>query len=93
MARIVEWQSLRMQEYRHQILVGVARFFELFGVRRPMSLELAPASAGDYDDSIHREDHPADHSLIAQYLQNQPRAEPKAGGQPRETAAPDSGSG
>ncbi|MBI3761825.1 MAG: amino acid permease [Chloroflexi bacterium] len=93
MARIVEWQSLRMQEYRYQVLVAIARCFELFGVRRPMSLELAPAVAGDYDDSIHREDRPADHSLIAHYLQNQPRAEPKAGGQPRETAAPDSGSG
>src|SRR5512141_1722782 len=36
MASIVEWQSLRMQEYRYSLLVGIARFFELFGVRRPV---------------------------------------------------------
>ncbi len=35
---IVEWQSLRMQEYRYSVLVGITRFFELFGVRRPVRL-------------------------------------------------------
>ncbi len=43
MASIVEWQSLRMQEYRYTILVAISRFFELFGVRRPVRYE-PPAS-------------------------------------------------
>ena len=39
MASIVEWQSLKMQEYRYALLMGIAHFFELFGVRRPMRYE------------------------------------------------------
>ena len=39
MASIVEWQSLRMQEYRYGVLVGIARFFEWFGIHRPIQYE------------------------------------------------------
>jgi hypothetical protein len=85
MASIVEWQSLRMQEYRYNILVWIARFFELFGVRRPMRYE-RPAPSGDYDDAIHI-DHPDAPSLLADYLK--PKPEPKVGGHPKETAEPD----
>lgn len=81
MASIVEWQSLRMQEYRYSILVGIARFFELFGVRRPMRYE-HPAVAGDYDHALHV-DHPEAPSLLEQYLDH---PEPKLGGAPKETA-------
>jgi hypothetical protein len=85
MASIVEWQSLRMQEYRHslrgQILIGVSRFFELFGVRRPVRYEATPASAGDYDHALHV-DHPEAPSLLEQYLDH---PEPKLGGAPKET--------
>ena len=56
MASIVEWQSLRMQEYRYGLLVLISRFWELFGVRRPLRYEV-PAAAGDYDHAIHV-DHP-----------------------------------
>jgi hypothetical protein len=80
MASIVEWQSLRMQEYRYSLLVGVARFFELFGVRRPIRLE--PAVAGDYDHALHV-DHPEAPSLLEQYLDH---PEPRLGGAPKETA-------
>jgi hypothetical protein len=52
MASIVEWQSLKMQEYRYSILVGISKFFELFGVRRPVRYE-KPVMAGDYDEAIH----------------------------------------
>ena len=45
MASIVEWQSLRMQEYRYNVIVWVARFFELFGIRRPLRFE-PPARRG-----------------------------------------------
>ncbi|MGZ9222237.1 MAG: hypothetical protein ACXW4Q_09020, partial [Anaerolineales bacterium] len=71
MASIVEWQSLRMQEYRHslrgQVLIGVTRFFELFGIRRPVRFEPVPAAAGDYDHALHV-DHPEAPSLLEQYL-------------------------
>lgn len=49
MGAIVEWQSLRTQEYRYRLLVAIARFWELFGVRRPMRFE-PPAVAGGYEE-------------------------------------------
>lgn len=85
MASIVEWQSLRMQEYRHslrgQILMGVTRFFELFGVRRPIRYEPVPVPAGDYDHALHV-DHPEAPSLLDRYIS---KPEPKLGGAPKET--------
>lgn len=40
MASIVKWQAYKMQEYRYQLLIGIAGFLELFGVgqrtRRPI---------------------------------------------------------
>jgi hypothetical protein len=35
MASIVEWQSLKMQEYSLFDFIWIARFFEIFGIRRP----------------------------------------------------------
>jgi hypothetical protein len=88
MASIVEWQSLRMQEYRYSLITVMAilsaRFFELFGVRRPIRYETAPAPAGKYDEALHV-DHPEAPSLLAQYLQ--PETEPRLGGKPNETAS------
>jgi hypothetical protein len=81
MASIVEWQSLRMQEYRYSVLVIIARFFELFGVRRPMRTAV-PVVAGDYDHALHV-DHAEAPSLLEQYLKH---PEPKLGGAPKETA-------
>jgi hypothetical protein len=86
MASIVEWQSLKMQEYRYNIIVWIARFFEVLGVRRPLRYE-PPALAGDYDHALHS-DHPDAPSLLQQYLDNQPQ-EHKLGGAPRETAPGD----
>jgi hypothetical protein len=85
MASIVEWQSLRMQEYRYNILVSISRFFELFGIRRPSRYE-RPVPAGDYNEAIHI-DHPDAPSLLADYLK--PKPEPKVGGHPKETAGAD----
>jgi hypothetical protein len=82
MASIVEWQSLKMQEYRYGILMGISRFFELFGIRRPMRYEPKPVSAGDYDHALHV-DNPEAPSLLAQYLV--PQDEPRLGGKPKET--------
>ena len=79
MASIVEWQSMRMQEYRYSVLIIIARFFELFGIRQPA--REAPISAGDYNHALHV-DHPEAPSLLAQYLI---KPEPKLGGEPKET--------
>jgi hypothetical protein len=63
------------------VLVSIARFFALFGVRRPMVTQ-TPAVAGDYDHALHV-DHPEAPSLLEQYLDH---PEPKLGGAPKETA-------
>lgn len=80
MASIVEWQSLKMQEYRYSVLIAVTRLFELFGVRRLQRFE-PPIFAGDYDHAVHS-DHPEAPSLLEQYLD---KPEPKLGGAPKET--------
>jgi hypothetical protein len=73
MASIVEWQSLKMQEYRYALLLQVARFWELFGIRRPVRYE-KPIEAGDYDHALHV-DHPDAPSILAPYLDPSPMAE------------------
>ncbi len=85
MASIVEWQSLRMQEYRYslrnRILLSIADFFELFGIRRPVQYDPKPVVAGDYDHALHV-DHPEAPSLLEQYI---PKPQPKLGGAPKQT--------
>jgi hypothetical protein len=82
MGSIVEWQSLKMQEYRYAVRVAITRFFELLGVNRPIRYE-PPVSAGDYDHVLHT-DHPEAPSFLSQYLDK--NEEPRLGGKPRETA-------
>jgi hypothetical protein len=84
MASIVEWQSLRMQEYRYAILVAISHFFAFFGVRRPVRYE-KPAPSGDYEKAIDA-DAANTEAFLAPYLTPVPR--PHIGGQPNETAAP-----
>ncbi len=86
MGSIVEWQSLRMQEYRFALLAAIAKFFELFGVRRPVRFE-PPVPAGEYDEALHV-DHPEAPSFIDQYLESH-APEPRLGGAPKETREPD----
>ncbi len=83
MASIVEWQSLKMQEYRYALLVGIARFWRLFGINRPVRYD-PPAPAGNYDHALHV-DHPDAPSLLDQYLGNHPHG-PRLGGHPLQTA-------
>ncbi|OGO27127.1 MAG: hypothetical protein A2136_11030 [Chloroflexi bacterium RBG_16_54_11] len=82
MASIVEWQSLKMQEYRYSLLIAIARFWQLFGINRPVRYD-PPAIAGDYDHALHT-DHPEAPSFLAQYLEK--KEEPRLGGKPQETA-------
>ncbi len=84
MASIVEWQSLRMQEYRYNLLVRISRFWELFGIRRPVRYA-APVIAGDYDHALHV-DRPDAPSILMQYM-DEP-AEPRLGGAPKQTEQP-----
>ena len=92
MGSIVEWQSLKTQEYRYnlrsRLLIAIARFAELFGVHRPLRFEPRPVPAGDFDQALHS-DHPEAPSLLAQYLDNQPPPEPRLGGKPSDTGKPE----
>jgi hypothetical protein len=87
MGNIVEWQSLRVQEYRYKLLMGIANFWEMFGVRRPLRYE-PPAPAGDFDEAAHAHEH-GTRTVLDQYLESQPRPEPKLGGPPTEAGPPD----
>jgi hypothetical protein len=82
MASIVEWQSLKMQEYRYSVLLTITHWFELLGVHRPLRYD-PPAEAGDYDHALHT-DHPEAPSFLAHYLEK--KEEPRLGGKPKETA-------
>lgn len=83
MGNMVEWQSLRMQEYRYALMIGVAKFFALFGIFKPLSLEKlsAPPEAGDYESAL---THGDQRTFLEKYLENQPASEPRLGGAPNE---------
>jgi hypothetical protein len=85
MASIVEWQSLKMQEYRYRLLVGVSKFWAMFGLYRPVRYE-APVAAGDYDHALHV-DHPEAPSFLEAYLKEEPEP-PRLGGAPNVTEKP-----
>ncbi len=88
MASIVEWQSLKMQEYRyslrHLLLGSVSGFFEFFGVRRPTRFEPQPVAAGEYDEALHI-DHAEAPSILLTHMNNDNM--PHVGGSPNVTAA------
>ena len=88
MGNIVEWQSLRMQEYRYTLMILVTRFFALFGIFKPMRFEEQPVppEAGTYEDALN---HDEDKHFITQYLENRPKPEPRLGGAPKESAPGD----
>ncbi len=83
MGSIVEWQSVKMQQYRYSILTYIARFWELFGVIRPVRYD-APPPAGDYDHALHI-DHPDAPSFLDQYID---KPAPRLGGAPKQTERP-----
>lgn len=74
MASIVEWQSLRMQEYRYSLIqrmaIYISQFFELFGIHHPVRYSPAPVSAGEYDEAVHV-DHPEAPSFLKEHLETE----------------------
>lgn len=86
MGDMVTWQSVRSQEYRYWLLVKVAQFAELFGIRRPVRYE-PPVPAGDYDEAMASMADQPSHTLDELYQANQPKSEPRVGGKPGETAS------
>jgi len=90
MASIVEWQSLKMQEYRFGLVNNLANFLLIFGVQNPRRYLVTsePVPAGDYDHALH-EDYPEAPSLLEQYLDQQPVPAPHLGGSPNVTHTPD----
>lgn len=82
MGNIVEWQSLRVQEYRYRVLGMVAKFWELFGVRRPMRFE-PPIAAGDF--SLVTEHDPSS-TFLDEYIQGKTHRKPKHAGPPKATS-------
>jgi len=87
MGNIAEWQSLLVQEYRYRLLVGISRFAEMFGVRRPARFE-PPIAAGTFEEALDAGHHERP-SLIEEYLAAQPKDSPRLGGAPREAAPTD----
>jgi hypothetical protein len=51
MASIVEWQSLKMQEYRYHLRAGIVGILNRMGLNLP--LETAPVVAGPYNPDHH----------------------------------------
>jgi len=80
MASIVEWQSLKMQEYRYRLYNRLADVMDTFGVRKLPRFD-QPIAAGEFEDALHA-DHPEAPSFLDAYL---PKPEPKLGGAPKET--------
>ena len=51
MASIVEWQSLKMQEYRYHLLLKANQWFGRFGLR--LDAGPVPLAAGPYNPDHH----------------------------------------
>lgn len=84
MGDIVTWQSLETQQYRYKILVWIARFWEWFGVRRPVRFE-PPPPAGAFEEILGFEK-----PTSAPIAPTKPPApEPQLGGKPKETRPTD----
>jgi hypothetical protein len=73
MGNIVEWQSLRVQEYRYRVLGMVAKFWELFGLRRPMRYE-PPIAAGDFSLAT---EHDPSGTFLDEYIKGKTHRRPK----------------
>jgi hypothetical protein len=85
MGNIVEWQSLRIQEYRYKILMPVTRFFATLGVIKPARYE-QPVPAGEFERALN---HVGPDTFLDQYLETKPKKKPRLGGKPHGTSSGD----
>lgn len=83
MGNIVEWQSLRIQEYRYSLMMKVAEFFGMFGIFKPLRFDdlPAPAAAGPFEAAM---EHGDEHTFLESYI-NKP--DPRVGGAPKESSS------
>ena len=84
MGNIVEWQSLRIQEYRYSLMMKIADFFGMFGIFKPLRFDdnPTPVEAGPFENAMN---HSESKTFLDDYLL---KPEPRVGGIPKE-AAPD----
>jgi amino acid transporter len=80
MGNIVEWQSLRIQEYRYMIMMKIARFFAIFGIFKPLRFEEQPVPimAGPFEAAMN---HSEQETFLDHYLE---KPEPRVGGGPKD---------
>lgn len=76
MGNIVEWQSLKMQEYRYNLMLTVARLFGIFGIFKPLSFEKmsSPIQAGKFEDALN---HTEEYTFLDQYIDKPSTSESK----------------
>jgi hypothetical protein len=78
MGNMVEWQSLKMQQYRYTVMLSIAHFAALFGILKPLRFEQdVPPSPGEFEDAL--KDNGAE-GFIDQYLKAKPKRKPRLGG-------------
>ncbi len=70
MGNIVEWQSLRMQEYRYTLMSSVVSFFGMFGIFKPLRFEKMslPPEAGSFDTALA---HGEESTFLDKYMEHQ----------------------
>jgi hypothetical protein len=85
MGNIVEWQSLRIQEYRYLMMMKISNFFGMFGIFKPLRFEdqPVPVEAGPFENAMNHGEHK---TFLDEYLQ---KPEPRVGGAPKESAPED----
>jgi hypothetical protein len=86
---IVEWQSLKIQEYRYNLLMGFSRAAGWFGIFKPMKFETleTPAPIGTFEEAVH---HTGEKTFLEEYVEeNQPKQQPRLGGPPPEASPVD----
>ena len=81
MGNIVEWQSLRIQQYRYFLMMKIAGFFGMFGIFKPLRFEdmPVPVEAGPFENAMNHGEH---NTFLEEYL---PKPEPRVGGMPKES--------
>jgi hypothetical protein len=85
MGNIVEWQSLRIQQYRYVLMMKIAGFFGMFGIFKPMRFDdqPIPVEAGPFENAMNHSEHK---TFLDEYLI---KPEPRVGGSPKESARED----